>query len=106
MEHLSEGWLSDNSCQYGLYVASIVTILFYFYFYFFPAKVWMQEVAHEYQAKTRGMSEEKKKELQNNLLETFGHLLEIDQMAVSGFKVEDCQQISAQDCGSDFLLLF
>ena len=40
----------------------------------------MQQISHEYRATTCGMSDEKKKELENDLLETFGHLLKIDQM--------------------------
>jgi len=43
----------------------------------------MQQISREYRATTCGMSDEKKKELQNDLLETFGHLLEIDQIAQS-----------------------
>ena len=84
-----------------------MNILFDFYFYFFPAKVWMQEVAHEYWAKTRGMSEEKKKELQNNLLETFGHLLEIDQMAQSPVsKLKTVNKFLLKTVGLTFFCFF
>jgi len=67
----------------------------------------MQEVAHEYWAKTCGMSEEKKKELQNNLLETFGHLLEIDQMAQSPVsKLKTVNKFLLKTVGLTFFCFF
>jgi len=71
------------------------------------AKEWMQEILQQYRMATRDMSHEAKKELQSELLQTFGHLLVDEQIAQSPVaKMKTVQKYVLKTVNDTFTSLF